>query len=79
VTFSDYLKNRHNILVKDSNQPMLVVFDVRKERLIYLVPEVCRLVGLTEDIMEDRKAYTELKIARRTDAPIKIKEASQLV
>jgi hypothetical protein len=29
--------------------------------------------------MEERKPYTEVKIARRTDAPIKIKQATKLI
>ena len=56
-----------------------MVFDVRRETVIYLVPQFCRLIGLTEEIMDDRKAYREVRTVRRTDAPVKIKESTEFV
>jgi len=47
--------------------------------MVYLAPEVCRFVGVNEQLMEERKPWIEVKIARRTDAPIKIKQATKLI
>lgn len=58
---------------------MLIVFDIAREQVIYLVPEHCRFIGLTDEIMNDYKAYREVRFSRRTDAPIKIKECKQFV
>ena len=58
---------------------MLVVFDIRREQVIYLVPEHCRFIGLTDEIMDDFKAFREVRFTRRTDAPIKVKESTQFV
>ena len=60
---------------------MLLVFDTHREQIVYLVPEFCNLVGVTEQLMEEKrgKAWREVKLARRTDAPIKIKEATDFV
>ena len=60
---------------------MLLVFDTHREQIVYLVPEFCNLVGVTEQLMEEKrgKAWHEVKLARRTDAPIKIKEATDFV
>lgn len=58
---------------------MLMHFDAKREQIVYLAPELCRFVGVNEQLMEERKPYTEVKIARRTDAPIKIKQATKLI
>jgi len=58
---------------------MLVVFDIRREQVIHLVPEHCRFIGLTDEIVEDFKAFREVRFSRRTDAPVKIKESTQFV
>ena len=60
---------------------MLVVFDTHREQIVYLVPEFCQMVGVTEQLMEEKRgrAWREVKLARRTDAPIKIKEATDFV
>ena len=79
VSYSDYLRNKHKVEVTETNQPMLVVFDTHREQIVYLVPEFCLFVGVTEQLMDDRKAWREVKLARRTDAPIKIKESTEFV
>ena len=79
VSYSDYLRNKHKVEVTEANQPMLVVFDTHREQIVYLVPEFCLFVGVTEQLMDDRKAWREVKLARRTDAPIKIKESTEFV
>lgn len=58
---------------------MLVVFDIPREQIIYLVPEYCRLIGLTDEIMDDYKAFREVRFTRRTDAPVKIAESKSFV
>lgn len=74
VSFADYLRSQHKVEAVDPNQPMLVVFDIGREQVVYLVPEQCRFIGLTDEIINDFKAYREVRFTRRTDAPIKIKE-----
>ena len=60
---------------------MLVVFDTHREQIVYLVREFCQFVGVTEQLMEEKRgrAWREVKLARRTDAPVKIKEATDFV
>ena len=79
VSFADYLRSQHKVDVLEANQPMLVIFDTRREQIIHLVPEHCRFVGLTDEIMADFKAFREVRFSRRTDAPVKIKESTQFV
>ena len=79
VSFADYLRSQHKVDVLEANQPMLVIFDTRREQIIHLVPEHCRFVGLTDEIMDDFKAFREVRFSRRTDAPVKIKESTEFV
>ena len=72
---------------------MLVVFDVSNEQIIiYLVPEYYRFIGLSDEIMDDCKAFYKsiLRVPRgqvqqielgfvMTDAPTKIKESTQFI
>lgn len=53
VTYKDYYKNKYNKIIQYNNQPMLVAEGKQKsrnlpdqsERLVYLVPELCRATG----------------------------------
>ena len=54
VSYSDYLRNKYKVEVTETNQPMLVVFDTHHEQIVYLVPEFCLFVGVTEQLMEER-------------------------
>lgn len=55
-TYFDYYKQRYGINIRDKDQPMLVSKAKPREvragmtDIIYLVPELCRLTGLTDDM-----------------------------
>lgn len=59
ITFLQYFKERYNIIIRDPRQPMLVsrakAREIRagKPELIYLVPELVRATGLTDDMRRD--------------------------
>ncbi|XP_078036019.1 aubergine [Augochlora pura] len=56
ITYKDYYKKKYQITIRNSAQPMLVTKMKSKDRragqgeLIYLVPELCRATGLTDDM-----------------------------
>uniref|UniRef100_A0A182SST8 Piwi n=1 Tax=Anopheles maculatus TaxID=74869 RepID=A0A182SST8_9DIPT len=56
ITFMDYYRKQYNITIRDPNQPLLVV-SLPSERIssspILLVPELCRLTGITDDMRRD--------------------------
>ncbi|XP_035903682.1 protein aubergine-like [Anopheles stephensi] len=59
ITFMDYYKKQYNITIRDPKQPMLV--SMPSERMarigitspILLVPELCRLTGITDEMRRD--------------------------
>lgn len=79
-TIFDYYMSKHHIEIKDKDQPMLVSkpskFDQRDNRdeTILLVPELCRLTGITPEMrsnfntMRDLASHTQLKPKARIDA-----------
>lgn len=59
ITYIDYYRNRYNCKIDDPKQPMLVsnpkARDIRdgRDRVIFLVPELCRATGLTDSMRKD--------------------------
>uniref|UniRef100_A0A182KF12 Uncharacterized protein n=1 Tax=Anopheles christyi TaxID=43041 RepID=A0A182KF12_9DIPT len=59
ITFLEYYRKAYNITIRDPKQPMLVsIPNQRMQRAgttgpILLVPELCRLTGITDDMRRD--------------------------
>lgn len=86
MTIADYYKEKYNITIKSLTQPLLVskpskkdLRDGRKEDIL-LVPELCRLTGITPEMRGDFQMmralanHTQLKPDDRVKA---LKELSQ--
>jgi len=77
ISFKDYYLRFYNIEIKEKEQPLLVYREKRKvqgeevERVICLVPELCRMTGLTDAmkadfrVMKDVAAHTRLTPEQR--------------
>lgn len=78
-SYADYYKEHHHIPVRDMNQPILVHLEKlrvdgeleKREFFFGLVPELCQLTGLTDDmrsnftIMKDLATHTKLSPVQR--------------
>lgn len=61
ISFMDYYKKQHNIVIKDVNQPLLINrknvrvagSSEKVERMVCLIPELCYLTGLTDTMRND--------------------------
>ncbi|XP_076679730.1 aubergine isoform X3 [Andrena cerasifolii] len=59
ISYKDYYKSKYQIQIRNDSQPMLVTRLKPKERragqaeLVYLVPELCRATGLTDQMREN--------------------------
>ena len=74
TTYVDYYKKKYGITIEDPNQPMLVHLDRKTGNQVLLIPELCRIIGLTEKMRDDFKIMREFRAASRTDAPLKVRE-----
>ena len=66
-SFVDYYKKQYNITIRDPNQPMLISRAKRKTaeeedvaKLIALVPELCNLTGLTDQMKADFRVMKDV-------------------
>jgi len=87
ISYIDYYKKNYEIIIKDSNQPLLIHRSKTKiqgntvERQIHLVPEVCYMTGLTDNmrsdyrIMQDLAQYTRQDPDKRHKALLGFKES----
>ncbi|ALC39198.1 AGO3 [Drosophila busckii] len=68
INYTDYYKNHHNITIKDIKQPLLL--SMKKARgadgasandlKFCLIPELCYLTGLRDEMREDKKLMREI-------------------
>ncbi|KAH9639050.1 hypothetical protein HF086_003581 [Spodoptera exigua] len=72
ITYMDYYKKKYKINIHDTDQPLLISRskprDIRAgmPELVYLVPELCRQTGLTDEMR------TNFKLMKALDAHTKI-------
>ena len=67
TSFIEYYKKQYNISIKDPKQPMLISRSKRKTaqeddvpKLIALVPELCNLTGLTDQMKADFRVMKDV-------------------
>ena len=67
-SFADYYQERYNITIKDKKQPLLVSRAKKKtkeeedvNKTIALIPELCNLTGLTDQMKADFKVMKDVK------------------
>eukprot|EP00826_Nyctotherus_ovalis_P029899 TRINITY_DN2371_c0_g1_i2.p1 TRINITY_DN2371_c0_g1~~TRINITY_DN2371_c0_g1_i2.p1 ORF type:complete len:887 (-),score=199.48 TRINITY_DN2371_c0_g1_i2:104-2764(-) len=65
VNLVEYYKKKYLIKIKDTTQPLLFASKTNKDqtvREIYLVPELCSLTGLPEELLGDRSTLQKLAV-----------------
>ncbi|XP_078291444.1 piwi-like protein 1 [Panthera onca] len=74
ITFVDYYKEQHGLVVTDLTQPLLVSKGKWKKSQqdtphepIMLVPELCYLTGLTDEMRKDYRVMRDLAMHTRLD------------
>lgn len=73
VTFVEYYQTKYNILINDLKQPLLITRSsehnpIRCDDIVYLVPELCRAIGLSDAMKNDSKLMEAL--ADRSRIPV---------
>lgn len=63
-TFIQYYQEHHNTKINDRKQPLLLHTDRRSNRTVLLIPELCNMTGLTDEMRKDFKVMKDL--ARHT-------------
>ncbi|XP_029174290.1 piwi-like protein Siwi [Nylanderia fulva] len=80
ITYQSYYKDKYKITITDATQPMLVTRSKPKARnagqgdLVYLVPELCRATGLTDNMRENVYLMRELATHTRVTAAARVEK-----
>ncbi|XP_046398366.1 piwi-like protein Siwi [Ischnura elegans] len=73
ITYMKYYQERYGIKIHDPKQPLLLTRTKARDRRagapehIYLIPELCRLTGLTEEMRNNNKLMAALSQYTRVD------------
>lgn len=80
VTYVQYFKKKYGVNIKDTKQPLIISYLRRRdtegkeiERKVCLIPELCRMTGLTDEarndfgVMKELAYYTKLEPTDRMD------------
>ena len=78
VSYSQYYKEKYQETIHDSNQPLLINKDRRTGVEIALIPELCQLTGLTDNMRADFRLMKDLAQIVHTNAEKKINECKGL-
>ncbi|KAF4517180.1 Argonaute-3 [Ephemera danica] len=66
ITYAAYYNQRYNLKIKDMNQPLLLSKSKAKDlragvpETVFLVPELCRMTGLTDDMRSNYRLMSAL-------------------
>lgn len=60
VTFVDFYRRFYNRIIYDPNQPLLEAVAEKRSETVLLVPELCALTGLTDEMKKDRVLMQEV-------------------
>ena len=79
MSYKEYYKTRYNEDVKDANQPLLINKDRRTGAEIALIPELCQVTGLTDQMRADFRLMKDLAEIVHTNADRKVNECRNLL
>ena len=78
VSYMEYYKSRYNEGVTDVNQPLIINKDRKTGNEVALIPELCQLTGLTDQMRSDFRLQKDLAQIVHTNAEKKVKECAYL-
>jgi aubergine-like protein len=77
VSYAEYYQKKYNKKI-NSNQPLLVHKD-RKGDIIHLIPELCFLTGLTEEMRANFQLMSKMAEVTKGNPKIKVEESLSLL
>ncbi|XP_016658527.1 piwi-like protein Siwi isoform X1 [Acyrthosiphon pisum] len=86
ISYIDYYREKHKINLSNHQQPMLVSkkkksFQIEGDEceLVYLVPELCTLTGLTQKMRDNRFLMTDLAVYTRVGPSERINKYNSFI
>jgi len=66
VSYQKYYSTRYNLKLKHAKSPLLVNFNRRTKQKVHLIPELCYMSGITDQMRRDRIMMKQLSNYTRT-------------
>lgn len=79
ISYAQYYERQYNIRVTDLNQPMLEHYDKNRGQSIYLIPELCRPTGITDDMRRDYQCMNDIAKFTRLQPHERLRICSDLI
>jgi aubergine-like protein len=79
ITFFDYVSAKYNIQLKDFLQPLVLCKDKQSKNDIYLIPELCFLTGITQEIKQNYNLMKEIASVIKHSSKKKFDECKKLL
>jgi len=78
ITFIEYYSKNYAIVIRDESQPLLVARDRATEKVIYLIPELCKMTGLDRKSKNDNRLMGKIAKYTRLDPQQRYNYISEL-
>ena len=81
MSFVDYYSKHHHITIHDKKQPLLISMPKSKEKRgpIALVPELCYLTGLSEEVRSDFRVMKDISVHTRLGPQQRVRALEGLI
>jgi len=78
ISYMDYYKKLYDIEISDPNQPLLEHFDKKQRRKIFLIPELCKMTGLSDKQRTDFRLMKNMATITHKSAENRLKDIKTL-
>ena len=78
ISYLDYYKKMYDIKIKNEDQPLLENCDKKTKRKIYLIPELWKMTGITDEHRKDFRLMKEMAKETHKDASRRMEDIKKL-
>eukprot|EP00826_Nyctotherus_ovalis_P053084 TRINITY_DN683_c0_g2_i8.p1 TRINITY_DN683_c0_g2~~TRINITY_DN683_c0_g2_i8.p1 ORF type:complete len:842 (-),score=208.06 TRINITY_DN683_c0_g2_i8:96-2570(-) len=79
VTYADYFLKKYKMRIQDMDQPLLIHCNDGNKSEIRLVPELCGLTGITEEMRKDNRLVKEIAEKSIMTPQLRVKSCKELL
>ena len=79
ITFDTYFLEKYGLSIKDKNQPVVVIKSRRTGQETVLIPELCYMTGLTDDMRANFNLMKDVNNVLQKPADARFKEIKRFV
>jgi aubergine-like protein len=79
VTYAQYYERQYGLRITNMRQPLLAHFSKRMNETIYLIPELCRPTGITDEMKKDYQCMNDIAKFTRLQPNERLRLCSGLI